>query len=813
MLAVINKHPTMKLNLIVIFVFLSILSAFCQVGQFEKFELPVSTSKEYVNPYDYDEVIIRGEFISPVGESYKVDGFYIDDYELNPQNGGLTPLDEGFKIRFAPNLIGNWSYTISIEDADGISEVDSGTFQCTSSNQPNNRGFVRKNDSNYLNFDDGHQYILIGENMAWPQGNAVTNYTSWLSGLADFGGNFIRLWHAHWGLGIEWKNGWSGFEGLRKYHQIKSRYQDWLYDYCADNGIYVMLCIQHHGQVSSQVNPNWADSPYNISNGGTCNNTWDFFTNEAAIAHTKNRLRYIVARWGYSKNIMAWELFNEVEWTDNFSSHKDDIAEWHFEMASYLKSIDPYGHIVTTSYAHDDEDPLVWSSSEMDITQTHFYNNVPNIERILAGGVRRYLNEFQKPTLTGEFGLGGSSQLAQVDADGIHLHNSLWGALMSGGMGTGMTWWWDSYVHPMELYYHFDGVSQFSNKVLFKDQKLAPSSSYVSGAVGDLTLTPSSGWGSSASDSIRINELGQITPTDYTLGQFLYGSQWNTQFRSPPSFYVNFSNDGFFRVTTSSSSGQDPQIAIWLDSEQVLLETNATTDTSYEIPVPAGEHVIKVDNTGTDWITISGYSFSNLGSAVDHYVLSSEDKNYSAGWVLNAAYNHQNVNSNGVPDPINGSLLNIPDLNPDNYVLRWYDCLTGDLLSEETLEHNDSILTISIPEFYWDAAFLLQTADLVSVSDIPQQSKGFQVYPNPIKGGELITISEIETMENVASISLINISGQKIQDYSVNSTMIKSQDQLQFSLPSNIVSGTYWVSLRYQSGKVSVRPIMIFGNR
>ncbi|MEM9546177.1 MAG: DUF5060 domain-containing protein [Bacteroidota bacterium] len=789
-----------------------VLSLFCNVALFGqsvekygKFETDVASSIEYENPYNYDEVTVAATFTAPDGQQFNVDGFYIENFDLDTSNGGLSPSEVGFKVRFSPNQTGVWNYELAIIDSTGTNTVGTSSFECVESAAENNHGFVRKNDSNYLSFDDGDQYILVGENMAWQTGNTVNNYKSWIGRLSDFGGNFIRLWHAHWGLGIEWKNGWSGFKGLRNYQQIKSRYQDWLYDFCAEKGVYVMLCIQHHGQVSSQVNPNWNDSPYNVANGGPCQNTWDFFTDSLAIAHTKNRLRYIVARWGYSKNIMAWELFNEVEWTDNYSNHKEEIAEWHFEMSSYLKSIDPYGHIVTTSYAHDDEDPLVWSSSDMDITQTHFYNNVPNIERVLAGGVRRYLNDYQKPTLTGEFGLGGSSELANNDPDGIHLHNSLWGALMAGGMGTGMTWWWDSYIHPLDLYFHFDGVEKYSRRVAFLDRKLKPGKSAVSGAIGDLNLTPSSGWGTVASDSIVIDEFGQIIPEDATLGQYLYGSQWNTQYRSPPRFYVNYPDSGYFQVRTSSANGQSPHIAIWVDTVMVFVDSLASTNTIYEIGIPAGEHIIEVDNTGTDWITIAGYTFSDLGSKVDSYLLTAEENNYAAGWVLNNEYNHENVVDFGEPDPVSEASLIIPEFENGNYFVTWLDCLTGEVMYDELIEVGDSSLTVQIPELLWDAAFIIDTEQMVAVTDSEENT--FSLYPNPTIPGTTINLAGLQSSQ-VNGIDLIDISGRHIYSFR-NTTTYVDGSILSLRLPTDLNTGMYWIKVQYESGKVAAQPLVI----
>ena len=71
----------------------------------------------------------------------------------------------------------------------------------------------------------------------------------------------------------------------------------------------------------------WYLSYYNVANGGFLSkpqglllyirfSLWlfipDFFTDERAKADYRNRLRYLVARYGYSTSVFAWEFFNEV---------------------------------------------------------------------------------------------------------------------------------------------------------------------------------------------------------------------------------------------------------------------------------------------------------------------------------------------------------------------------------------------------------------------------------------------------------------------------------------------------------------------
>lgn len=281
--------------------------------QYGKFEAVVALTATFDNPFDYDQVHLRATFTAPSGQVRTVDGFFMQDYTLNASNGSLAQVGSGeFRIRFAPDEVGTWQMEATLQDQMGVDSAEAVSFQCTAVQHPLNKGYVRTNMTNYLQYDNGEQYVPIGENMAWANGNPYLGFRNWLRPLSENGGNFIRLWHAHWGLGLEWANNVLGYSGLKRYKQNNSYYLDWLFDYCADNGVYIMLALQHHGQVSTTVNPNWGESPYNAANGGPCEHTWDFFTNETAKALTRNRLRYVVARWGYARSVMAWELFNEV---------------------------------------------------------------------------------------------------------------------------------------------------------------------------------------------------------------------------------------------------------------------------------------------------------------------------------------------------------------------------------------------------------------------------------------------------------------------------------------------------------------------
>lgn len=761
-----------------------------------RFEAKVEVQASYTNPYDYDQVHVGASLTGPSGQQVEIDGFYVKYYSMNSQ-GQLSYSTEGFGLRFTPDEMGRWLCEVKVTDNTGTSEGDTIVFDCVTPANPPAKGFVRTSGTNYLQFDNGDPFVLIGENMSWPVNNPYLDYTTWLSKLKAKGGNYIRLWHADWGLGIEWKNGAGNFEGLRRYEQMNAAFQDRLMEYCSQNGIYVMLCLQHHGQVSTEVNPQWKDNPYNAANGGPCDSTHQFFTHPQAIAHTQNRLRYIIARWGNNPNLMAWELFNEVDWTDNYAEHQADIMDWHATMAAFIKQLDPYQHLRTTSFAHDDNDPMVWANPDLDFTQTHYYLNVPNLERILKNGNIDYLNSYNKPTLNGEFGIGLSNTLATVDPDGIHIHNAIWGSIFSGGMGSAMSWWWDICIDSLGLYRHYEPLAMMTKRLNFVKEDLRVAEAEVLGASGDLSLNPSGGWGLIGEDTIFIDRDGNMVPAQPKMGTYLYGAQWNTQFRSPPVFMVEYPGAGKFSVRTSSTSGNSPKIAIWLDGNQVLLQ-NASTESTYQISIPAGKHSIKVDNPGKDWISISAYSFEGLGSTIDPYVLKAASEKKAIGWLLNNQYNHLTVPQGNVPPPSIGARLQLSNFVDDSYHIKWYNCLTGAMVESKPITVSGGQLIVDIPDLYWDMAFVVDDkVPLVASLEEEVEHVDFQLYPNPaLAGGEI----KIGLEQPVDRLAILDMNGREV--------LRKENFKGTLFLPAQLASGFYWVKVEGE-GRAGVKPLVV----
>jgi hypothetical protein len=778
------------------------------VDQYGKFEVQLALSATYNNPYDYDEIRVEATFTAPDGSSRQVDGFYMEDFQItNPATGGLSALPtKGFRVRFSPTQTGTWTYTLQCTNAAGTGSFPAQSFQCVAPGQAENKGFVHAGPTNYLYFDNQEQYIPVGENMAWQNNNPYVDYKKWVDKLSDKGGNFFRLWLCHWGMSLEWKLNVSGFSGLKKYKQSSAFYLDWLFDYCANKGVYVMMCINHHGQVSSQVNPNWSDNPYNSANGGPCQNTWDFFSNTQAKALHKNRLRYILARWGYQRSIMTWELFNEVNWTDNYEQHKTAIADWHAEMAAFLKTKDPAARPVSTSYGNpQSEDPALWNNPDMDYTQRHYYFDSPNLEAVLGAGVKENLQLYDKPALIGEFGLGGSSSgLLTLDPTGIHLHNNLWGPLFSGSLGSGMTWWWDSYVEPGNLYHQFQGLSEVSRQMPFLEKNMKPVSVALGGPAGDLKLNTVLDWSALADTTIQISSNGTVSPATYKLSQYLYGASWNTQYRRPPVFTVEMPQSGLFKVKTGNQFGTSPKLIIRVDGVQVLNLTPALNQ-EYSVPLSAGTHVVRVDNQGTDWMKIAGYAFEGIGSAADAYVLLGEDQKTMAGWILNTDYNHVYVSANGAPDVLQGVQMQAGGMADGAYAIKWFDCLSGAFLSGDAVSVQNGQFLLEVPDFTWDMAFLIDGQPVSAMEAIA--ALPMEVYPNPVMSGGAQQVRLEAPNGGEALLEWCDASGKPLAQWQ-QTIGGNGEQSIGIKVPENLPAGVYWLRVS-ANGRRAAKPVSV----
>lgn len=439
--------------------------------------------KKEFNPFNYDEISIEATFKDEKGNEVTLPAFWYQDYEIvldstyvgdvqdihgvasrsisEPQ--GLESVqflgEAHYRIRFLPENAGHHQYTITVKVNGETVQILEGEFVVQPS-QKIYRGRLKvepKHRRNFI-FDDGTLFIPIGQNTCWYTSSSrkTFDYDIWFQKMHEHGLNTTRIWLAPWGFSLHWNVplGTLDLEAAARLDRVLNLAEKY--------NLFVMLTLINHGQFSAKVNPLWDDNPWNKANGGIIDKPMEFFTSEEAKSLYKHQLRYIIARWAYCHHIMAWELWNEVSWVDGYLD-SDAGYRWHEEMSRFVKSIDPYRHMVTTSFHHEDNEAN--SINTLDYANPHSYDYTnENFNLKLPNTLERLWQKYKKPILHSEIGINWRSgtETFEEDPQGISLHQQCWAGMMGGGAGGAMNWWWDSFVHPANLYFRFTGASKFS---------------------------------------------------------------------------------------------------------------------------------------------------------------------------------------------------------------------------------------------------------------------------------------------------------------------------------------------------------------
>ncbi len=670
------------------------------INCFEMFEVDVVCNAVYSNPYDYDQVTVRGVFYSPSGKTDTVDGFYCKNFTYTPPD--KWPVSDGshnWKVRYTPTEAGKWKFQILCQDKNGKVSTIKLKYKCL---QNNDQGYLRKGKDNYLQFDNKTSFFPIGLNIAWWNENLITDYKRWIDSCSQNGINFLRVWVTSWGFAFEWND-----TPLKNYEirQDKAYFLDWLLEQASSKDIYIQLCLNNHGQLSTIHDPEWNNNPYNIANGGYCEKPSDFFTKNEAKKTFKNKLRYTIARYGYSTHIASWEIFNEINNVDDYEKNVPEINRWINEISSYIKQKDVNKHLVSISYNSEIFQPEVWNMPTIDYTQLHYYMNNDELEDIVYNGIQNYLAEYKKPVLDAEFGLCSEEiDLLSIDSAGYHIHNVLWGTSFSGAMGCGISWWWYNYIEPAGLFHIYKPLSEFFRDVDFSKNSYKPCRPVCfTTEKTDFIIGPAfSTFGKSPETNFTINPNGSITPPASKMARYIFGNIWNAEFKKALCFNIKNNQKTLFSIHTSFFVSQNPILSVTLNGKNVLTKA-CKANKIYNIDVPVGNNQIFIDNLGKDWIEIKQFSVQGYSSAIKSYALKSDSS--VIGWVLNKNFNYGNIYKKGIPKPIKKAMLTFDEMSDGIYKVEWFNCENGKFINETNSRATNNHLTINCPDLLWDYAY------------------------------------------------------------------------------------------------------------
>jgi hypothetical protein len=661
-------------------------------------------------------------FTAPSGEKRSVPAFWTKNISF--------PKISLWQVRFTPEEQGEYSLFAEINvPSENISrKSEKLSFSSTSSE---NKGFlgISQNNFSYLKFDQGQPFFGIGHNLAWVHNSRPEIFKRYFGLLKDAGCNIARIWICDWSFPLE-----SAKTGY--YNRESSEGLDRIIEASRENGVYIILCLDTYGSLMPESGMwgegRWEMNPYNSKNGGPCKRPEDFFTEPSALIKYKNKLRYIVARWGYSPSILAFELLNEY----------NAPREWTREMASYIKETGRRKRLVTTSlgYPHDKrfEESSIWELEEVDIITCHVYGNGAEGDLVnpLLQKSREIRETYRKPFAVSEFGIDFSKDDKYYDqrGRGTALHNSIWASVFSGSFSTAMNWWHDTYIRPKNLYGHYSALSRFlenvdwdSSSITFPDVSLLFFRRDESRASvwRDVSICPVDKWGKA-----NISEFTILGNGDLAGGgmphKYLHGSE-KKDMRVEQVYKVDYKREGDFVVHVGTVS-QLGHLNVFIDGVKVVDKAypsgkgkgpwkksrfvpkyevyQCIYDDETSFRVPPGKHEIKLSNTGKDWIgiekiTLKGYISPDTANA---RCLALNVGDTHLFWIHNISSNWKTDYSGSKPDTIKDVYFEVYGLPGERYEQEIWDTHKGKKISSKKVSSSGGKVRVFLKELMSDTA-------------------------------------------------------------------------------------------------------------
>jgi hypothetical protein len=696
-----------------------------RVEIYQKYETTFNVTGEFINPYDPAQVEVLVNFTSPEGRSVIVPAFFMQEYnDICRADCSVEELETSgsgrWRVRFTPDEVGTWQFTAVARIGSTESMLRTGRFDVSESSHP---GFIQvAPNGRYFEFDDGTPYFPIGQNLgwSWDEGGSIYAYLEWLDRLQAAGANYARInIDVPWFIGLEWTPPVGQYGDLGQ--QAAWRF-DTILDEAERRGIYLQVVLIWHQTfreytggssvsiprtpIRPDVSGDFDNSPYNARLSGSLQGPGDIFFNTAGQQLLQQRLRYIMARWGYSPNIFAWEIVDELDRMAAFSAERD--TDWVTQMAETIQEYDPNDHLITVGMKEFND--IIEANPLLDFTQSEVYQSRPieHEDQVTSTLFTLFTSLYgvSHPVLLTEFSLNPWFEPAQDDPTGIHIRNTIWTAALSGTAGSAMPWWWDTYIDPNDLYSIYTPLVLYSQGIPWNKLNLQPvQPGLVANSTIDYEPLRIDGFNRqsrsiSPPDTIyRITADGASPPISL-MSSYLYGREFNAENSRPQTMIISPPIDTTMIVNIQNVSfAADAQLTITVDGVTVInLNLAAGTEqTSLTIPLTAGQHTVVFDNLGEDWLQIRYVEIADYRAPLRVVALADREEGIVLAWIHNRAYTWDQAQTNEPLEPLDFT-LELSDMLAGVYRVEFWDTETGNVVGEERITlSSDSDRMLRIP--------------------------------------------------------------------------------------------------------------------
>jgi len=678
------------------------------------------------NVFDPAQIDITGDFTAPDGTQISVPAFWMQPYQQTCSQDCAVELlkptgEANWRVRFTPNQIGSWTYKIQKRDANTNQVLSEGRFTVGPSKAP---GFIRiGKNRHYFAYDNGAAYFPVGSNLGWSWSGAkgTPGYQDWLKQLHNVGANYGRLYiDVPWFIGLDWRSPAGDYTAA----QEDAWRLDTILQTAEEQGIALQIVLVWHQGFTAYgglpVNPpatptrpdmkaDWSNNPYNLLLGGPFNSAALYFTSDQGRAFLKRSIRHIMARWGYSTSVFAWEVIDQL---DRILSNTPDAAsDWLKEMANYVRQTDPYKHLITAGVRDNTKAGLL-DRAVLDFKQARFYQRRP-IEAAsdqiagTLGSLAPVVMNTDRPVLMTEFSLNPWFEPTADDPTGVHVRQTMWAAALSGSAGGAASWWWDTYLFPRDLTPIFGPLAAFSKGIPWNNSDLAPVDvSLVADAAINYQPYRVSGYNGTLNAprgpdvTYRVSADGVVPPIA-SASSFLYGVTYNTQLSQPQKYIITPPVDTKLTVAVRRVSDRAPaKLVIIIDNKTVSEMTLPARSEGalLTVPISAGEHTVVLDNLGDDYLQIDYMEIAAYITPLRTVALADRSQGIFLAWVQHRDYTWQNVAKNINTKPVSVS-LRVATMPPGLYRVELWDPFSGNVVGQEDVTipgEKDGSLTVNL---------------------------------------------------------------------------------------------------------------------
>jgi hypothetical protein len=556
---------------------------------------------------------------------------------------------------------------------------------------------------------DGSLFYGSGSNIAWVRSNDTPDpnkrsYEYFLNQAKD-NSSLTRVWLAHWAW-LEWTpnpdtpNTYS-YAGKSYYNQQIASAMDSVLAQAEELNLKIILALDDNNELMTGTTyDSWMYHPYNAANGGPAGSVQEYWSSSEVRELYKKRLRYILARWGYSTSLMTLN-----SWNDMTNPNADQI--------SYLNELRDYVHEVA-----DDYRPVIYGSNF----------------RYAANEVLDYVysakeKERTKPNVKNE-----AYYTKDMNWFKSVLQEQVWDGLVTGDAARMV--WPHNMVDSSNSWPVFKSLLNFVSDIPLNKKTWNPAitgivsaeSAGEASATRVITLEP---YGDVPNFGVKSpdNEFTVVTEENSQfmegIGPTLYGSG-RKELRNPPTLIFNTPANTTVKMlvevnevgsgtnTLAVAINNQPVKSVpWCCGRRIL----NNEERFVEVPLAAGENRITLDNAGGDWLRLQKITFildsNDARSLLTAKGLVSGDEavlylnNQTYGELYNKFLQNDAV-------PIQNVTMQVYGLVDGSYDVTVYDPTTGMNTKSMTAPSLNGKLTILAGQVEKDLALKLKLIDTIA---------------------------------------------------------------------------------------------------